>query len=151
MLDDVTAEVVALHEFFARWFNGAIPVEAFDREFVTVFDPGFEMVVPSGSLLAFDRLCSGLMAAYGQSHGFAIGIREVQVLAAGAGTVVARYQELQRTSKHADATRNARWSTVVFDRDPSLRHGLRWRHVQETALSLTQLPQDAFGFLDGPS
>jgi hypothetical protein len=146
MQESVTTEIEALHDFFARWFNGACAVEVFDREFVGLFDPSFTMVVPSGSLLVFDRLCSGLMTGYGQSHGFAIAIRDVSVVAEDDNVVVARYQELQVSSRHSADARNARWSTVVFARDPSCRNGLRWMFVHETALPLSQLPEDAFAF-----
>lgn len=144
MIDVVTAEIEELHRFFVDWFNGRCTEDAFSERFLARMSDDFEMVVPSGKCLPLPALTEGLRGGYASSYDFDIIIRHVSILHESPTTVCARYQELQTRSRRGRRGRNARWSTVLFERDGD---GLRWRWVHETDIPVESLPVDAFGRL----
>ena len=87
------------------------------------------MVVPGGSTLAADQVLDRIRAGHGARH-VEIWIENPVLLRADEATMTARYEEWQQ----ADADPVGRISTVVFARDVSQPHGLRWLTVHETWL-----------------
>ena len=134
LLAAVTREIETLHVFFERWFRGEEPEEGFMR-LRQHLGASFEMVTPSGNRLELEPLLKGLQSARGTNPRFRIEVRSVALLHVDDSVVVARYQEWQWGAKHSKPTDNARWSTVIFDRDVSRPNGVAWRWLQETFFS----------------
>lgn len=131
LLAAVTKEVEDLHVFFERWFRGDEPEEGITR-LRQHLGSSFEMVTPRGNRLGLETLLKSLRGARGSNASFRIEVRDVALLHADDRVVVARYQEWQWNAKHSTPADNARWSTVVFDRDGARPNGLTWRWLQET-------------------
>jgi hypothetical protein len=138
----VRGDVVALHEFFVGWYGGELPESAFETEFLARLDPAFTIIMPSGAELDMASLSRAMQDAFGQKPGFRIEIRNVRLKYLTETTIVATYEEWQRNTREAAETGTGRLSTVVFDRDGSLR----WRHVHETWLPEELVLVDPFAF-----
>lgn len=119
----VQAEVVRHHEVIERWLAGTAPRASFGR-FAEAHAPGFTLAAPDGRLLSRAEVLAEVEAAYGRRPDARIEIRDVTVVAAAAGVVVARYEEWQHTE--------GRRATVVLDHGPA---GPRWLHLHETWLT----------------
>ena len=138
----VREDVVALHDFFVGWYGGELPQSAFETEFLARLDPAFTIIMPSGAELDMATLSGAMQDAFGRKPGFRIEIRNVRLKYLTETTVVATYEEWQRNTREAAETGTGRPSTVVFDRDGSLR----WRHVHETWLPEDVVRADSFEF-----
>lgn len=129
------AEIVGLHDFFERWFEGRLPDE--DDAFARVADAlaeGFELIDPDGSrrdreeILVSIRSGHGSHAASGRSFG--IRIENVEARALGEGLALATYEEWQSV----DGEENGRVSSALFGSDPDAPDGVAWLHLHETRL-----------------
>ena len=124
------AEVEQLHAFFVRWFRGEVPEsEAEFERFASALAPEFEMVVPSGILLARAQVLAGVRGAYGQwqdNEGATIEIRNPKAHAIGGGLIRVSYEEWQQRLGEWKARR----STALLR---SIERGrVEWLHVHET-------------------
>jgi hypothetical protein len=128
--DRAEAEIVGLHRFFQRWFNGTLPNDAEGfATFEAALAPGFRIISPRGVVDGRDAILESLRSAHGQRAGaMRIWIQDVQLVAASGGQAVATYQEWQQVG---DEPARGRFSTVVFSVSES---ALQWLHVHETWL-----------------
>lgn len=126
----VRQEVEDLHAFFVAWYNGALPQSAYETAFLAKLDSGFTIIMPSGTELSYDELCSAMRASFGKKPGFQIEIRNVRLVKSTEAMVVATYEEWQDNDLEGPDSASARISTVVFERGDALL----WRHVHETWL-----------------
>ena len=124
----VREEVEALHRFFVGWFSGSVPMDSFDREFLSRFDSQFLLVPPAGELLSLGNLESGVRKAYGSNPDFRIEIRNVKLRRVLSNEVLATYEEWQRNALASKPRDNARIATVLFQK----KEPLRWLHIHET-------------------
>ena len=133
-LADVRAEIEARHDFFTAWFNGTLPRtgEAFAHGLADHFHPGFEIVLPSGTVLDRDGILSSVRDAWGTNPGFRATVRDVRIRGEwpAAELVLATYVEDQISARNTFPPDNLRHSSVLFE-----RKGCRliWRHLHETA------------------
>ena len=126
----VRCEIESLHEFFMRWFSGAIEAGAFEAGFLRRFDPEFLLVPPAGGLLTLAELSEGVRSARATNPHFRIAIRNVTVRRRFEGHVLATYEEWQRNAIASKPLENARVATALFeDAEP-----LVWLHIHETWL-----------------
>lgn len=126
----VKQEIEDLHAFFVGWYNGALPQNAYETGFLAKLDSGFTIIMPSGTELNYEELCSAMKASFGKKPGFQIEIRNVRLVTFSETTAVATYEEWQHDDLEGPDSASARISTVVFERGDSLS----WRHVHETWL-----------------
>jgi hypothetical protein len=136
-LDNVRAEIEALHDFFVDWFGGAArEAEAtFEARFLARFDPTFTLIPPAGRTLTLETLSAAIRKGYGGNPDFRIAIRAVREVARDGDLVVASYEEWQRAARKSLPPDNGRAATVVFRvTDGPEGPGLRWLHVHETWL-----------------
>ncbi|MDH3666022.1 MAG: hypothetical protein OEN23_03740 [Paracoccaceae bacterium] len=133
LLDEVTAEIVRLHDFFEGWFQGTLPQNALDTSLAPVLHPDFENIQPAGTVLTRAVLLGAIAKAHGTNPDFRIGIREPRLLGhwPDAGLILAGYVEAQFGARNTTPADNLRRSTVLFER---LEERLIWRYVHETAL-----------------
>jgi len=129
----VTREIEALHAFFVDWFTGSIPAsdEVFERRFSQRFDPTCLLIPPAGSTLNNTQLTSAIRGTYGNSPGFSIAIRRVQVRWQRGDTILATYEEWQRNARKSTPPDNGRAASVLF---ADLGSRLSWLHIHETWL-----------------
>ncbi len=120
------AEIVRLHELIEGLLSGTGGDPA---EFAHAHAPGFTLVEPGGGTLSRAEVLAMVDGARGVVPGLRIGIEDVRVVASASEFVVASYREVQ---VRADGGGDVRAVTVVFARDASAVHGLRWRHLHET-------------------
>ncbi len=134
VLDEVTAEIVRLHDFFEGWFQGNLPDSALDQVLAPVLHPDFENIQPAGTVLTRSVLLSGIAKAHGTNPDFRIEIREPRLLGhwPDTGLVLAGYIEAQFGARNTTPADNLRRSTVLFER---LEGRFVWRYVHETALA----------------
>ena len=129
------AEIERLHVVIAAWFRGEgeRSDETFERDFTALLHPDFEIVEPSGRVLARAGIVAGIGAAWGTNPDFRIAIEDVRLLAAwpASATCLATYVEAQSGARNTDPPSNRRRSTVLFE-DRGGR--LIWRHLHETGL-----------------
>ena len=134
LLNDVRAEIEAVHRFIAGWFRGDEPAGAqqFHAGLAARLAPGFVNIQPAGRALTGETLLSAIERGHGTNPRFEIEIRDVQLRFVGAdgGLVLATYTELQRGAMHSTPAENARVSTVLLQRTET---GFAWHHIHETA------------------
>lgn len=127
------AEVVALHDFFTRWFRGEpFPGEDDEAAFArcrTAFAPDFRFHPPGGGELDRDATLELVRAGRGRRM-VAIEVADVEVLWSRDGFVALRYEERQRDDDGTAPTR--RRSVAILRDDPGGPNGLRWTNVVET-------------------
>ncbi len=130
------AEVVALHDFIAAWFRGALPKERalYERDFVSRLAPDLVNIQPAGRVLSRADLLEPIFEAHGANPDFAIAIRDFRLVTVSASgdLAVATYVEDQKNARNSTPPDNARRSTVVFKLDAGGERPL-WLHLQETA------------------
>ena len=124
-------EVERLHAFFVEWFTAAVPKteDTYQSRFAKMLHPSFQMVQPSGTLVARDQLLQDLDKAHGSSKSFSIEIRNCKVVLESSDTLLMTYEEWQTVG----AETTALISTVAFvpNGDDAAR-GLQWFHIHET-------------------
>ena len=121
------AEIVALHALFESWL-GAAGQGDFAR-FEAAFDPGFQMVMPSGRKLDRTEVLAFLHGARGsRGAGFRIAIEEAAVLHAAPPFMLMHYIERQWVGVQETARR----ASALFRLDAT---GPRWLFVQDTWVS----------------
>lgn len=124
LAEKVTAEIIALHREFERWFRG----ESDDPTRMEASIPAdFTFISPGSEIVPADTLVAGLLASHG-SRQIRIRIENPVIRWSDDSAVLATYEEWH---DHADY-RTARQSTALFTLDVNAPGGLRWRHVHET-------------------
>lgn len=122
---DWKAEIEEQHALLDTWFRDG--EGAFDR-FEAAVDPGFTIISPSGDRATAPEIIEVVRSGRRRAPEQTIVTTDHELLAEDAELVVARYVEHHRTR----TVSTARWSTVVFRRDPSAPNGVRWLTVHET-------------------
>ncbi|MCC7410039.1 MAG: hypothetical protein IT495_00185 [Gammaproteobacteria bacterium] len=144
----VRAEIVELHEHFVTWYAGRCDADdaTFERFFSCRFSPDFAIVLPAGTLHAGVDFLPVLRAGHGSNADFRICIRDVRVREAGAGLVVATYEEWQRNARNSSPADNARLTTAVLVGATHAPRRFAWLHAHETWLPSSVLTADRFEF-----
>lgn len=148
-LSGAAREIIALHEFFVAWFTGDCENSdaCFEQNLVSHFDTDFTMIPPSGELLSGAALWAGLRGLYASNPDFRIQIRNIRERRLAESDVsIVTYEEWQRAALNSDPPNNARVSSGVLREDRHLPNGVRWLHVQETALPESYFAGDPFDF-----
>lgn len=130
-------EVVALHDFFERWFRGDLP--ASDAAFARLegaLAPDFTMVGPSGAVTGREPLLRALRGAHGTRPGVLISVERAVETITTPALVVVRYEEWQTEGDETTARR----STALLEPAPAAPGGFLWRAVHETWLVRDDLP-----------
>ncbi|MFC7134612.1 MULTISPECIES: hypothetical protein [Salinibaculum] len=126
-LADCRDEIERLHEFFVAWYTG----ETGDFEpMAAAIGSDFEMVSPDGDRIGQEAVLEMVREthdAYDPGE-FDIDIRNVEMVDAGDGYAVPRYEEWQTTPEGE----NGRLSTALFHTDTEAPAGLSWVTVHET-------------------
>ena len=126
---DCREEIERLHDFFVAWYTG----ETGDFEpMAAAIADDFEMIGPDG-----DRVgATGVLEMVREIHDeydigeFDIDIRNVEMVDAGDGYAVTRYEEWQTTPEGE----SGRLSTALFHTDDEAPAGFSWVTVHETWL-----------------
>ena len=127
----VHEEIVRQHRFLEGWLAGTVPPaeEEFGR-FAGAHDDGFTLVTADGELLERERLLGGLRDAHGTRPGLKIRIGDVRLLGGEGPLLLAVFEERHEAP---GVGASARLNTAVLREDGSVRGGLRWTHMHETA------------------
>ncbi|MGC0418957.1 DUF952 domain-containing protein [Embleya sp. AB8] len=120
------AEIERLHVLIEGLLTGASRDTA---GFALAHAPDFTLTEPGGRTLTRPEVLAMIDGAQGAVPGLRITIEGVRVVASADEFVVATYREVQVRAAGGATVRAA---TVVFERDASAAHGLRWRHLHET-------------------
>jgi hypothetical protein len=132
-MENVTQEIVRLHEFFEDWMTGKLTrTDENFAQFADSLSTNFYIVTPSAQLTQKDVLLSRLYDTHNQRQNFRIWIKNVEVRHILEDVVVATYEEWQETE--GDEKPNALLSTVVFTQDHTKPNNLLWQCVHETRL-----------------
>ncbi|MEU7897530.1 DUF4440 domain-containing protein [Nonomuraea sp. NPDC049152] len=123
---DCRAEIVRHHEIIESWLTGRAPQPELDV-FAGAHTTDFAYTTPEGQTLRMPHLLAVIEPAHGAAPDLAIEILDVEVVASADTVVVATYEE-----HHHGPDPRRRRATVVFVRDTTAPHGLRWRHLHET-------------------
>lgn len=135
MIDRCETEILELHRFFERWFNGELDAspEAFSR-LSDVLSERFLMVTPAGQRLERRQVLAGVQARHGAHRGdgsrFAIEIRKVESRYRDGSVALVTYEEWQTV----DGATRGRASSALFRERDDTPCGVEWLHLQETWL-----------------
>ncbi len=145
LLAAATDEIASLHRLFVDWFTGTMANEpsVFDANFLARFDPHFVIIPPAGRELSLEDIAASIRSAHGTNVDFRIQIRNVRIRVTTDDLALITYEEWQKNAKASTPPNNARVGTVLFRRDAD---GLRWLHLQETALPPELIRADPFDF-----
>ncbi|MEU4542907.1 DUF4440 domain-containing protein [Nonomuraea dietziae] len=124
--DACQAEIVRHHRVIEDWLTGR-GTRADLPTFTDAHTPAFTLITPDGEALPLSRVVTMIEPAYGAAPTLTIAIRDVKVVVSAEPFVVATYEE-----HHGGQNPSVRRATVVFVRDATARHGLRWTHLHET-------------------
>ena len=127
-MENWSAEIAQLHEFFGGYLSGAI--DSLER-MESALAGDFEMVGPNGDKHDRTETMGAVRDAHGSVPSLKITTEDHRLLLAEDDLVVASYIEVHEF----EGGGNRRVSTVVFSNDPTAPNGLLWRRVQETHLS----------------
>ena len=127
-------EIIELHEFFERYYLGALDADDVGRLEVALA-PDFTIIEPGGGEWSRDQTVVAIRNGHAHTSHFRISIADARLLIDLPGLLVARYVEHQELAD----TITDRLSTVVFTRTPDAPNGLRWRTVHETWLSVERV------------
>ncbi len=120
-------EVIALHQFFQRWYHGTCePGDLATLEAALAED--FTMVLPGGRIVRRAGVIEGIAGGYGRDPHIRIAVDGFETLVQHMDFVIGRYEEHQQTH---DSPPSHRVSTVVFRRRAG-SGALRWLTVHET-------------------
>ncbi|WP_017627628.1 hypothetical protein [Nocardiopsis chromatogenes] len=120
-------EIAELHRHIEAWLRGEADPGTL-KDFLGMLTPGFRLYAPGGDVVDAAALEKGFPSAHGSAPDLVLAVREPLVVAEDDATVVAAYEEHQDSAQEHSVRR----STVVFLRDATARHGLRWHHLHET-------------------
>ena len=126
-------EIVDLHRFFERWFNGELDdsPEAFAR-LSDVLSERFQMITPGGERLERRQVLEGVRAKHGSHRGaprpYKIRIDNVESRYRDAGAALITYEEWQEV----DGTVRGRTSSALFREREDTPFGVEWLHLHET-------------------
>jgi len=139
-------EIRELHEFFARWYNGALAKdeETFAR-FAGLLAPDFHIITPDGNIHDWTATLDAVFGSWGRKRDvdspeaagpFQIEIRNVELRGGISGEAfIATYEEWQSGAEQtATGTATGRLSTVIMRENAACPNGLEWLHVHETWL-----------------
>lgn len=131
---DWKSEVDELHQFFEDLYLSKL--DSVERA-ATVFGPDKTFVGPDGKRIDRASVLAMLEAGIGHSTELTIEIEEHRTVLETDDVIIGEYVEVHRfaTSEDGSPRGNRRRSTVVFDVDPSMPNGVRWRHVHETFIT----------------
>ncbi len=126
-------EVLEVHQLLEDWFNGAVaPGEGALARFTSVLTPEFEVVMPSGRVVARAVLVARLHELGGQwrdaSPAGRIRIERFRARRLSEGLALAMYEEWQDYGLSS----RGRQASVVFAAGEPTPNGLRWLHLHET-------------------
>lgn len=129
LFDRASAEIVALHRFFVKWYDRTTAEAADFSLFERAMGPGMHMIPPSGAVLDRDQVIGHVRANRGAFDGdFAIEITDIRPAWQAGDTIVVTYVENQRRAGEATARR----ASALFTENPSAPNGVEWRHLHET-------------------
>jgi hypothetical protein len=129
-MSSVLREIIDLHQFFQAWFVGDLSREDASFEYLeSALADDFTLVRPNGTEVDRSTILTAAREAWGSRAGLHISIEAVEVIAAEATLIVARYDESEQ--EHGEKI-SRRVSTVVFRRSEHHPNGLAWLRVHET-------------------
>ena len=135
LLNDIRAEIEAVHQFISAWFRGEGPssAAAFAVGLADRFGPGLINIQPAGRVLTCEQLLSSIRDRHGANPQFRIEIGDVALRHVGSdGLVLATYVERQSGARQT-SPENDRISTVLMRRRAD-DGALEWLHIHETAV-----------------
>lgn len=130
LLDNVRSEIVDVHDFFVRWFNGTIARDQLEPRLLSRFDRDVTFISPDGQVLGYDALKKMFENGYGSNTGFRIEIRDVAVRQESDDAILATYTEWQAGAFASNLANNARITSAVLEPGPPFK----WLHIHETWL-----------------
>ncbi|MFQ5994102.1 MAG: hypothetical protein ACE5K1_03330 [Acidiferrobacterales bacterium] len=146
----VLQEIINSHRFFEAWFSGQCEGgdAYFSKHLLSRIAPDFHIVMPGGKLMSGKSLLGDIRKAYGTNPQFKIEIRNVvgRRLDKIGVLMLATYEEWQKNALNSKPANNARLSSALFRRDPSVPNGFLWVHVHETWLPEAVVSVDRFDF-----
>ena len=129
MQDRCIEEIHLFHQWFQSWFRGE---DTDPQRPKRVLVPEFSMITPRGNLVKREALLNILEKAKNSRHSsFEIWIQNPEVLAAGPGHALVRYEEWQKSDRDPA---QGRISTAWFLKKEEAPCGAAWGALQETWL-----------------
>ncbi len=140
-LEQVTKEIVDLHDFFTQWFNGTTQRDQLESRFLTNLHEDVIFIPPEGHILSRSMLKEGFDKGFGSNTDFRIQIRDVTIRHKIGNLVLATYTEWQAGATQSENI-NARVTTVLMEMGVSIK----WLHIQETWLPDSVKAAGSFDF-----
>ncbi len=122
LVDDVRAEIVALHDFFTGWFQGTLPQDAI-TQMESRLAPGFINIQPAGRVLTLAQLRDSIAQGHGASSEFRIEIEDVVIRWSQGDLVLATYVEVQHGARNSTPSQGLVLPTAYEAREWLARYG----------------------------
>ena len=129
LLEDVTAEIVDLHDAFVRWFSGELGRGELDQ-LAGRFDPAVIFVSPDGQVIRGAQLMERFQKAHGTNPDIRIQIRDVEIQRELPDHILVTYTEWQWSAIESATAQKGRFTTALLSRNKPFK----WFHVHETRL-----------------
>lgn len=140
-LEIVTKEIVDLHDFFTKWFNGTADRGQLGPKFLSRLDDNVVFIPPEGHILTGEMLKGGFDRGFGTNKDFRIQIRDVTIRQEIGDLVLATYTEWQVGATQSEH-KNARVTSVLM----KMTSPVTWLHIQETWLPDSARDAGSFDF-----
>ncbi|WP_372571216.1 DUF4440 domain-containing protein [Ruegeria jejuensis] len=140
-LEAITKEIIDLHDFFVKWFNGTVERDQLEPGFLSHLDENVVFISPEGHILTGEMLKGGFDRSYGSNTEFRIQIRDVTVHQEIGDLVMVTYTEWQVGATQS-AHKNARVTSVLM----KMTDPVTWLHIQETWLPDSVRDAGSFDF-----
>lgn len=129
-LEKVRKEIVDLHDFFVKWFNGTADRDQLEPQFLSQLHENVMFIPPEGHAISGKMLKEAFDRGYGSNTDFKIQIRDVAIQHEINNIVLATYTEWQIGATQSAQANNARITSVLME----MGTPVTWLHIQETWL-----------------
>ena len=128
MIPSCRQEIDALHVFFQKWLNGALPGgrEGLQRVREALADD-FVIISPDARRTGKKSLLRGLLSANGNWNGGRIWIEHLEGRQLSDELALMMYEEWQQTGDDV----RARLSSAIFRKAEGAPEGVEWVHLHE--------------------
>jgi hypothetical protein len=145
----LNSEFDDFHGFINEWFRGECPEDddLFERRHASHLAEGFQIILPSGTVLDRAGLIGLIRGLYGKNPKFKKQIRNPQLRPMQCkGYLLVNYEEWQREAGNFNPPNHARQVSSVLRVEPGDPVRLKWLQIHETKMPDQATAGDAFDF-----
>jgi hypothetical protein len=130
-----SAEIVAFHRFFVKWYDAATADAVDFGRCEQVFGRDFHMIPPSGRIFSRAEAIELIRSNRASYNGdFSIDIEDIRPGWEAGDAIVVTYVEAQSRA----GKKSRRQASALFTASSSAPEGVEWQHLHETWLQMPE-------------